>query len=87
MSCQYLGGYRAGEPLYIEDGRVTNWAEWTEYECTEDGNCPYLDDFDVECPIKENQLKNLEDWAIRSLAGDRKDRYTRVRELMVEADG
>lgn len=86
MSCIYLDAHRAGEPLDYEAGRVVNWAEWTEYDCSnsaalnEEG-CPFLDDFDVECPIKENHLKNLEDWAVRRLAGDRKDRFARVREL------
>ena len=71
---------------------MTNWAEWIEHDCTHsaslnEGGCPFLDDFEVECPVKETQLKRLEDWAIRTLAGDREDRFTRVRELMVEAEG
>ena len=85
--CLHLHGHKAGEPLDYDDSlRVSDWAEWEEQDCTNpdvlagDG-CPYLDDFDVECPIKENELKDLEDWAIRKLAEDRKDRFTRVREL------
>ena len=88
--CQYLHSYRAGEILDAEPGRITDWAEWTEQECTHsaalnEGGCPYLDDFDVECPVKENELKILEDWAIRIFAGSRKDRFTRVRELTESA--
>ena len=92
MICTYLTGYKAGEVLDAEPGRITDWAEWTEYECTnmealnEDG-CPYLDDYDVECCLKEGHIGNIVHWAIRHLAGDRKDMYTRVRELMVEDEG
>jgi len=89
--CQYLSGYRAGEPLDYEGGRVVAWAEWTEMDCThsealnEDG-CPFLDDYIVECPLKEGDIQSLESWAISKLAGDRIDEYTRVRELRDEEE-
>lgn len=91
MICQYLTSHKTGEILNAEPGRITDWIEWTEYDCIHsaalnENGCPFLDDFDVECSVKENELKKLEDWAIRKLAGDRKDRFTRVRELMMEAE-
>lgn len=96
MVCQYLTSYRAGEPLDYDltdrGMRISDWTEWMEFECTnmealnEDG-CPYLDDYKVECCLKEGHIGNIVHWAISKLAGDRKDIYTRVRELMVEDEG
>lgn len=92
MNCEYLVSSRAGEPLeYSVQGKVTNWGEWTAWECNHssafnDEGCPFLDNFDAECPIKENQKMNLELWAVRQLAGDREDKYARIRELMLEAE-
>lgn len=79
--CQHLLGYRAGERL---DGITAGWATWTEYDCTREEGCPFLDDNDVKCPVKENIIGSIHHWAINHLAGERKDDpYTRVRELMV----
>jgi hypothetical protein len=79
--CPHLHGYRAGERL---DGITAGWAAWTEYECTREEGCPFLDDGDVKCPVKENIIDSIHHWAINHLAGERKDDpYTRVRELMV----
>lgn len=93
MNCQYLTSHRAGEPLdYSDQGKIIDWAEWAGHECNHSGafdgeGCPYLDDYKIECPLKEKRLKDLEGWAIQQLAGDRNDRFTRVRELMREAEG
>lgn len=91
--CYFIASRRAGEPLeYGDRGRVTNWAEWTEFDCTneealnEDG-CPFLDDNEVECPIKERHIQDIEDWAVMHLALTRKGRYTAVRKLMQEDEG
>lgn len=91
--CSYLTSHRAGEPLaYGDRGRVTNWAEWQEFECTnsealnEEG-CPFLDDNDVECCIKEGHISDIQDWAVLHLALKRKGRYTAVRKLMLEDEG
>ena len=81
MICEYVSGHKAGE--ITEPG---TWAVWTEYDCMLEDDCPVLDDFNVECPIKENHLKSLEDWAIRKLAGERKDRFARVRELRAASE-
>jgi len=78
--CQHLHGYRAGERL---DGLAADWATWTEYECTREEGCPFLDD-NVECPVKENIIGNIHRWAINHVAG--KDGYTRAQELMVKAE-
>lgn len=98
--CQYLQGHRGGEVLDTDPEapfqpnvmtHITQWADWTEYECTHmeaqnEKGCPFLDDNDVECPIKENHIWTLHHWAIQELAGDRQDKYSRVRELMQEAE-
>jgi len=92
MICTYFHSYRAGEPLdYGDRGRVTNWAEWEESMCThssamEGEACPYLDDNSVECSIKEGQIGHIQDFAIRTLAGDREDQFAKVHELMMEVD-
>lgn len=92
MNCQYLTSHKAGEVLDSAQGRPIEWAEWPEFECNHPGvfgedGCPYLDDYNIECLIKEKQKRDLEDWAIRELAEDRDDKFTRVRELMREAEG
>ena len=68
-NCGYLQANRAGEPLdWSDHGKVTNWTEWTEFNCghpdamTGDG-CPYLDDSEVKCPLKENEIQGRGDMA------------------------
>ncbi len=88
--CQYLVENRAGEitdyDLTATNMKPTQWNEWPEYECTNEDGCSFLDDNQTECPIKENNIGILHYWAIKELAGDRRDKYTRVRELMQEAN-
>lgn len=88
--CNYLRSYWEGEILDRES-RPHRYTKATVFECSNPYHdvegCPFLDHHDVECTMKENEIDVVEDWAITHLAGDRDDKYTRVRELMVEDMG
>lgn len=90
MICTYLSGHKAGEVLDVEDdGCARYWAVWVEHGCNnsdEDG-CPNLDDNDIECPLKENHISDIQEWAVFHLALSRENRYTKVRQMMQEDEG
>ncbi len=85
--CDYLNSYWDGEILDQEGGH-DRYTKATVYVCLypdfDHEGCPFLDDHDVECTVKEGRIGNIENWAITHLAGGRKDSYARVRELMVD---
>ena len=85
--CEYLNSYWDGEILDRGRGH-DRYTKATVYECHNPDfdveGCPYLDHHDVECTMKESIIDVLEDWAVTHLAGDRDDKYTRVKELMID---